>query len=123
MQKPPRDSRQDQQPDRAIQHDSITCANCIHDSEINAPVKYLPEYLHHEPGRVIKSLWSGMRRKPFAELLRIWLQDLRRDPSRNRIRRLGQALVLAHVCGDRWRTLSVPSYLCACRAPGADQLR
>ena len=36
----------------------------IHD-EIKAPVRYLPEYLHHEPLRVIRA-WLRQRRRPGA---------------------------------------------------------
>lgn len=67
----------------------------IHD-EITAPVTYLPEYLHNEPLRVFRA-WRAMRKTPaYAGVFRTFLGDLRRDPSRNRFRRFGQALVLAH---------------------------
>jgi glycosyltransferase involved in cell wall biosynthesis len=63
-------------------------------AEIKAKVSYLPEYLHDEPVRVLRAaLWSVGPR--LAGLLRLWWRDFRRDPSRNRVRRLGQALVLA----------------------------
>jgi glycosyltransferase involved in cell wall biosynthesis len=59
-------------------------------------VRYLPEYLHQEPGRVRRA-WQRVRRWPtYADTRRLWLQDLRRDPTSNRGRRFGQALVLAH---------------------------
>ena len=67
----------------------------IHD-EIAAPVVYLPEYLHHAPWRVFAA-WLALRRRPAYRAARgAWWRDLRRDPTRNRIRRFGQALVLAH---------------------------
>ena len=63
--------------------------------EIRAPVAYLPEYLHRQPRRVIAA-WRRVRRWPgYPAARRLWLGDLRRDVSRNRIRRFGQALVLA----------------------------
>jgi glycosyltransferase involved in cell wall biosynthesis len=63
--------------------------------EIRAPVHYLPEYLHDEPRRVRRA-WRAARRLPgYRAARRQWLEDLRRDPSRNRVRRFGQALVLA----------------------------
>jgi glycosyltransferase involved in cell wall biosynthesis len=65
-------------------------------AEITAAVTYLPEYLHHEPWRVAKAVWGVRRQTGLGAALRTWLADLRRDPTLNRIRRLGQALVLAH---------------------------
>ena len=63
--------------------------------EIAAPVNYLPEYLHEAPLRVIRS-WRRVRRLPAYRAARaLFFRDLRRDPSRNRLRRGGQALVLA----------------------------
>jgi glycosyltransferase involved in cell wall biosynthesis len=69
----------------------------VHDlhRQIAAPVLYLPEYLHQEPARVAAS-WRRVRRWPgYAAARWLWLRDLRRDPTRNRARRFGQALVLA----------------------------
>jgi len=67
---------------------------------ITAPVVYLPEYLHQEPLRVI-SAWFRVRRLPgYAAAKALWVKDLRRDLSRNRIRRFGQALVLAAEMAD-----------------------
>lgn len=65
----------------------------VHD-EIQAPVHYLPEYLHEEPGRVLKALWAVRRLSGFRPVLTQFFKDLRRDFSRNRFRRLGQAMVL-----------------------------
>ncbi|MBK1696842.1 glycosyltransferase family 4 protein [Rhodovibrio salinarum] len=66
----------------------------IHD-EIQAPVSYLPEYLHKAPGRVLRG-WRTARRLPgYGRARRAFLADLRRDPTRNRVRRFGQACVLA----------------------------
>ena len=64
--------------------------------EIIAPVNYLPEYLHQQPIRVARA-WRALRRTPgYAAARRCWQADFRRDRTRNRIRRFGQALVLAH---------------------------
>jgi glycosyltransferase involved in cell wall biosynthesis len=71
----------------------------IHD-EIKARVVYLPEYLHEEPIRVFRAFMAGRRKPNFRPLLQRFWKDLRRDISRNRIRRLGQALVLAHEWPD-----------------------
>lgn len=63
--------------------------------EIRAPVSYLPEYLHHAPLRVLGA-WRAMRRTPnYPAARRAFLADLRRDLTPNRVRRFGQALVLA----------------------------
>lgn len=71
----------------------------VHD-EIRARVVYLPEYLHEEPVRVLKGLLSGLGKPRFGALIRRFLADLPRDLSRNRFRRLGQALVLAREWPD-----------------------
>jgi len=64
-------------------------------AQIRAPVGYLPEYLHREPGRVWRA-WRQARRLPGYRAARAaWWRDLVRDPTRSRIRRFGQALVLA----------------------------
>ncbi len=63
---------------------------------ITAAVLYLPEYLHDEPRRVVRA-WRWARRQPgYGAARAAFLQDLKRDRSRNRVRRFGQALVLAH---------------------------
>lgn len=71
----------------------------VHD-EIKARVVYLPEYLHEEPIRALKGLVSGYRMPGFMALVKRFLKDLPRDISRNRFRRLGQALVLAREWPD-----------------------
>jgi glycosyltransferase involved in cell wall biosynthesis len=72
----------------------------VHD-EIKARVVYLPEYLHEEPLRVLKGLFASFRKPGLKKLLKRFLADLPRDISRNRFRRLGQALVLAREWPDR----------------------
>ena len=62
---------------------------------IQAPVAYLPEYLHEEPVRVLRALLWAARRPRFPALLALFARDLLRDPSSSRLRRLGQACVLA----------------------------
>ena len=62
--------------------------------QIRVPVLYLPEYLKDAPRRVLAS-WRRARHLPgYAAARRAWLADLVRDPTPNRIRRFGQALVL-----------------------------
>ncbi|WP_165225118.1 glycosyltransferase family 4 protein [Affinirhizobium pseudoryzae] len=65
----------------------------IHD-EIQAPVWYLPEYLHEEPLRVLRALTKVRRMPGFSAALAAFWKDLKRDVSRNRFRRFGQAAVL-----------------------------
>jgi glycosyltransferase involved in cell wall biosynthesis len=63
--------------------------------QIKAPVTYLPEYLSEEPLRVLRgALWS-LRRKGLRPAMKAFWADLRRDRTANRIRRLGQAFVMA----------------------------
>lgn len=62
---------------------------------IAAPLHYLPEYLHDEPARVLRGLLRALIRPAFLRLLPVFLRDFRRDPTRNRLRRLGQACVMA----------------------------
>ena len=64
-------------------------------ADIRASVTYLPEYLHRGVLRVLRG-WRLARRQPGYRAARAaWWRDLRRDPTRNRVRRFGQALVLA----------------------------
>ena len=62
---------------------------------IRAALLYLPEYLHQEPRRVWRGWSRSRRRSGYRAARRAWLADLLRDPTPNRIRRFGQALVLA----------------------------
>ena len=66
----------------------------VHD-RVAARVVYLPEYLKEEPRRVFAA-WLKVRRLPGYGAARAkFLADLRRDRTSNRVRRWGQALVLA----------------------------
>ena len=68
-------------------------------AEIRAPVRYLPEYLHEAPARVFRA-WRAARRLPgYRRARSMWLADLVRDRTANRVRRFGQALVLASEAG------------------------
>ncbi len=78
----------------AMRHPTDGRLHPVHE-EIAAPVSYLPEYLHHAPLRVLRSWWAVRHAPGLAVAWRQFRHDLRRDPSRNRIRRFGQALVLA----------------------------
>ncbi|HBF98488.1 MAG TPA: colanic acid biosynthesis glycosyltransferase WcaL [Alphaproteobacteria bacterium] len=78
----------------SLRHPTDPAVHPVH-REIRAPVFYLPEYLHDAPWRVLRGLGAAVRRPGFPRALRQWGRDFRRDPTRNRIRRFGQALVLA----------------------------
>ena len=78
----------------SLRHPTDPAVHPVH-REIAAPLRYLPEYLHQEPLRVLRG-WRAARRLPgYAAARALWLADLGRDPTRNRIRRFGQACVLA----------------------------
>ena len=78
----------------SLRHPTDRASHPVH-REIRAPLLYLPEYLRREPLRVWRG-WRVARRLPgYRAARRLWLGDLRRDPTPNRIRRFGQALVLA----------------------------
>ena len=78
----------------SLRHPTDLHRHPVHD-EIAAPVSYLPEYLYQEPLRVLRAWWQVRRRPTYAAVLRQWWRDLKRDPTPNRVRRFGQALVLA----------------------------
>lgn len=66
----------------------------VHD-RVTGRTVYLPEYLKDDPRRVLAG-WAVARRLPgYAEARAKFLADLRHDPSANRVRRWGQAMVLA----------------------------
>jgi glycosyltransferase involved in cell wall biosynthesis len=64
---------------------------------VRAPVTYLPEHLREAPGRVLGGHARALARAPRRYLAALggWLRDLLRDPSAHRVRRFGQAGVLA----------------------------
>ncbi len=79
----------------SLRHPTDKRTHPVHQS-IKAPVLYLPEYLYNEPMRVLKA-WLALRKgKSYRKAFAKWLGDLKRDFSLSRIRRFGQALVLAH---------------------------
>jgi glycosyltransferase involved in cell wall biosynthesis len=78
----------------SLRHPTDRTTHPIH-RLIRAPVLYLPEYLYQEPGRVGQGWRRSCHYRGYSAARRAWLADLRRDPTPNRIRRFGQALVLA----------------------------
>ena len=78
----------------SLRHPTERRTHAVH-AQIRASKLYLPEYLFDEPRRVLAA-WRRVRRWPnYREVRALWLRDLVRDPTPNRIRRFGQALVLA----------------------------
>ena len=78
----------------SLRHPTDKAIHPVH-RQIAAERLYLPEYLYQEPLRVWRG-WRKARRLPgYQAALRAWLGDLWRDKTPNRIRRFGQALVLA----------------------------
>jgi len=77
----------------SLRHPTDKERHPIH-NEITAPVRYLPEYLHHEPLRVFRA-WLRQRKHPnFRKAMATWWRDFKRGPFRNRLRHFGQATVL-----------------------------
>jgi glycosyltransferase involved in cell wall biosynthesis len=88
----------------SLRHPTDRTAHPVH-CEIRAPVLYLPEYLWREPLRVWRGWREARRLAGYRTARQLWLADLRRDPTPNRIRRFGQALVLAAELPARVRHL------------------
>lgn len=88
----------------SLRHPTDRKRHAIH-AEIAARVLYLPEYLWREPLRVLRG-WRASRALPgYREARAKFLRDLRRDLTPNRIRRFGQALVLASELSEDVRQL------------------
>ncbi len=78
----------------SLRHPTDRAVHPVH-REIAAPVAYLPEYLHQEPARVWRA-WRQARRLPgYRAAFAAFAADLKRDRTRNRVRRFGQACVMA----------------------------
>jgi len=78
----------------SLRHPTDTKVHAIAQA-LAAELVYLPEYLHHQP-RLVWQSWREARRLPgYAAAAAIWRRDLVRDRTANRIRRFGQAMVLA----------------------------
>lgn len=78
----------------SLRHPTDKARHPIHE-EIEASVNYLPEYLHHEPLRVLKGLARSATRAGFGRAISRFAKDLARDFTLNRFRRFGQACVMA----------------------------
>ena len=78
----------------SLRHPTDKAEHPVHRA-ITAPRRYLPEYLHREPLRVLKGIFGQATKRGFWRAARVWLGDLARARDFNRIRRFGQAAVLA----------------------------
>lgn len=78
----------------SLRHPTDTSYHAVHD-EIKAPVLYLPEYLHKSPWRVVSALVDSVKKPGFKSTFKRFCADFRRDKTRNRLRRFGQAMVLS----------------------------
>lgn len=78
----------------SLRHPTEAAVHPVH-GEIAAPVVYLPEYLRDEPKRVLAA-WRRARTLPgYRTAWATWQRDLGRERTASRIRRFGQAMVLA----------------------------
>jgi glycosyltransferase involved in cell wall biosynthesis len=78
----------------SLRHPTDRTTHPVH-QQIKAERRYLPEYLYQEPRRVWRGWCRARRLAGYRAARRVWLRDLFRDLTPNRIRRFGQALVLA----------------------------
>ena len=78
----------------SLRHPTDAATHPVH-ARVKAAVRYLPEYLEEDRPRVRRA-WARVRHLPGYRLA--WARfrkDLARDRTANRVRRFGQALVLA----------------------------
>ncbi|WP_120498241.1 glycosyltransferase family 4 protein [Kiloniella sp. EL199] len=78
----------------SLRHPTDTSTHPIH-QEIKAPIRYLPEYVYQEPLRVLQSWWKVRKLAGYKKAFSLFIKDLKRDRTPNRIRRFAQACVLA----------------------------
>jgi glycosyltransferase involved in cell wall biosynthesis len=78
----------------SLRHPTDRKTHPVH-AAIRADRLYLPEYLYREPVRTWRAWRVARRQKGYRQAWRAWIADLLRDPTANRVRRFGQALVLA----------------------------
>ncbi len=78
----------------SLRHPTDKAVSAFH-GRIRARATYLPEYLRDDPGRVWRARRVARRLPGYAATRKKFVYDLLRDPTPNRLRRFGQALVLA----------------------------
>jgi glycosyltransferase involved in cell wall biosynthesis len=65
------------------------------ENRVREAPQYLPEYLHEAPGDVVRAFFAARALAGFDEAWRAFRQDLAMEFARPRVRRFGQACVLA----------------------------
>ena len=78
----------------SLRHPTDPQAHPVH-GEIRAPIHYLPAYLKDAPRRVRAGHRAARALPGYRQARAVWWRDLVRDPTANRVRRFGQACVLA----------------------------
>ncbi|MEM9578642.1 MAG: glycosyltransferase family 4 protein [Pseudomonadota bacterium] len=78
----------------SLRHPTDVKRHPLHE-RLQAPVHYLPEYLRQEPLRVLRGFLHAARLPGFRNAMRCLRKDYARDRTPNRLRRFGQACVLA----------------------------
>lgn len=78
----------------SLRHPTDKKTHPLHD-RLRARVHYLPEYLKDEPLRVFRGFLYALRCPGFVTTWRAIRADYKRDRTSNRLRRFGQACVLA----------------------------
>jgi glycosyltransferase involved in cell wall biosynthesis len=78
----------------SLRHPTESAVHPMH-RQIAAKVRYLPEYLYQAPIRVLRGVFWAVRQPRFGRLVRTFWRDLKRDTTANRMRRFGQACVMA----------------------------
>ncbi len=79
----------------SLRHPTDTKTHPLH-ARLQAPVRYLPEYLRDEPRRVAQAMGAAVSLPGFDAAAEAYARDLARDDTANRRRRWGQACVMAH---------------------------
>lgn len=79
----------------SLRHPTDKKTHPLHD-KVSGALHYLPEYLHEEPKRVARAVLAALTKGGFWRAFGVWAKDYRRDMTRNRLRRFGQALVMAY---------------------------
>jgi glycosyltransferase involved in cell wall biosynthesis len=90
----------------SLRHPTERAVHPMHKA-IKARVAYLPEYLYEEPLRVLRGAFWSLSQKGFGPTIRAFWRDLKRDFTANRVRRLGQAFVMAREMPEDVRHLHV----------------